>query len=256
LEPHTLGLWGTPAETLLERYNLKLISIDRPGMGLSTFHEQRTLDSVAADVKILMQALGIEKCPVVCWSGGGPYALAFAHHHPELVSGVYIIAGFSASFGEPDVIDHMSWNKLYFKTARSFPLALKGSLALIKHVEVETPIHQELYDLSNPDYQLLKNVDKLNPFLEYTLKEASRASTNGPVQEAALYFEPFSFSLDAIQTPVHFWWGTEDNMVTYVHAKRLEQELPNKTPHYKPGEGHLSIYIKYFDEVLQTIAAG
>ena len=71
-----------------------------------------------------------------------------------------------------------------------------------------------------------------------------------------MYFQPFGYTLPAINTPVHFWWGTEDNMVTYVHAKRLERELPHVTPHYKPGEGHLSIYINYLEEVLQTIAAG
>lgn len=110
LEPQVAGVWGTPVETLLNQYHLQLIAVDRPGMGLSTFQEQRTPDSFAADVKVLTQSLGIEKFPLICWSGGGPYALAMAYHYPQLISGVYIIAGFSASFGEPDVIDQMSWN--------------------------------------------------------------------------------------------------------------------------------------------------
>jgi hypothetical protein len=57
-----------------------------------------------------------------------------------------------------------------------------------------------------------------------------------------------------VQTPVDFWWGTEDNVVTYVHAKALEQNLPCVTPHYKPGKGHVSVYVDCLEEILQTIA--
>lgn len=254
LEPLILELYGTPVEPLLQRYGLRLIAVDRPGMGLSHFHPERTLNSVADDAQVLLQTLNIEQCLVLCWSGGGPYALTLAHRYPVQISGVYILTGFSASFGEEEVLQKMGWNKVYFNTARKLPLVLEGSLTFIKHQQVKTPIRQELYDLSKPDYALLKDVDKLNPFLEYTVKEACREDASGAVQEARLYFDPFPYTLAAIQQPVHFWWGTEDNTVTYIHAKRMEQELPRSMPHYKPGEGHLSIYVHYFEEVLQTIA--
>lgn len=255
LEPNVINDFGGSIEDLLQRYNLKLIAIDRPGMGGSSFNEYKSLSNFADDAAALMQALHIETCPLLCWSGGGPYALAMAHKHPEMISALFIIAGFSASFGEHEVFEKMGWNKMYFHAARRLPLLLKGTLALIKHQEIETPIHQELFDLSNADYALLKNVAPLNSFLEHTIKEACRDGSTGAVQEAQLYFEPFPFSLPEIQTPVHFWWGTEDNTVVYEHAKRLEQQLPNGTPHYKPGEGHVSIYVHCMNEVLQTIAA-
>jgi len=256
LEPVIMDVFGKPLEALLQRYKLQLISIDRPGMGQSTFSKAHTIDSFASDVKILMQALHLQPCALLCWSGGGPYALAMAYHYPHLITRLFIVAGFSASFGDKEVFEKMSWNKMYFNTARKMPLALEASLALIKHQEIKTPIHQHLYDLSNVDYFFLKNVDQLNGFLQYTIKEACRDSADGPVQEAQLYFQPFAYSLRALETPVHFWWGTEDNMVIYEHAKRLEKDLPHVTPHYKPGEGHLSIYINYMEEVLHTIAAG
>lgn len=253
LEPQILAVYGTPVEVLLQRFGLQLIAVDRPGIGASLFHAARTLMSFADDVQALLQALHIQHCPVLCWSGGGPYTLAMAHRYPGVITGVYMIAGFSASFGEEEVFQKLGWNKMYFNTARHLPLILKGALSLIKHQEIKTPIYQELYDLSNVDYALLKDVDKLNLFLEYTVKEACREDASGAVQEAQIYFEPFPFSLQEIQPPLHFWWGTEDNTVTYIHAKRLEQ-LPRATPHYKPGEGHVSIYVHCLEEVLQTIA--
>lgn len=254
LEPRITEMCGMYIETVLQRYGLQLIAVDRPGMGLSSFHQQLSLEGFARDVATLLQALGIEHCPLLCWSGGGPYALAMAYHYPQIISGVYIVAGFSASFGNKEVLDRMSWNKLYFITARKLPLVLKSNLFFIKHQRAKMPITQDLYDLSNPDYAILKNVARLNLFLDVTIKESCRNSTAGPVQEAQLYFQPFPFALRDILTPVHFWWGTEDNAVTYVHAKHLEKSLPQVTPHYKPGQGHVSIYINYIEEVLQTIA--
>jgi pimeloyl-ACP methyl ester carboxylesterase len=201
-----------------------------------------------------LQTMNIQQCALLCWSGGGPYALAMAHRYSQVITGVYMLAGFSSCFGEEEVYQKMGWNKMYFNTARHLPLTLEGSLTLIKHQEIKTPIHQELYDLPNVDYALLKNVDQLNVFLQYTLKEACREDASGALQEAQLYFHPFPYSLPELQTPVHFWWGTEDNTVTYIHAKRMEQQLPHVTPHYKPGEGHVSIYVNCLEEALQTIA--
>lgn len=254
LEPGIIDNYGEPVETLLQQQQLKLIAVDRPGMGLSTFHPALTLQSFAHDVNALMAGLQLAQCPLLCWSGGGPYALAFAHYYPQRIKTVYVVAGFSRSFSEPEVYQKLGWNKVYFTTAKKAPLALQGMLQVIKYINIKTPISQRLYDLSNPDYAFLKNVTHLNAFLKGTLKEAVRNGAKGAVQEAALYFQPFPFLLQTLQTPVHFWWGTEDTVVTYVHAKHLEAALPQVTPHYKKGEGHVSVYIRSMNEILQTIA--
>ena len=87
-----------------------------------------------------------------------------------------------------------------------------------------------------------------------TMQEACRCDAAGAVHEAALYTQPFGFSPAAISLPVHFWWGSNDRAVTYPHPKALEG-LPNAVPHYKMGEGHLSIYLRYLEAALQTLSA-
>jgi pimeloyl-ACP methyl ester carboxylesterase len=74
------------------------------------------------------------------------------------------------------------------------------------------------------------------------------------VHEAAIYFNDTGYKLTEIKQPVHYWWGTKDNTVTKVHAEAIEQQVPNSVLHYKQNEGHLSVYINYFEEVLQTIS--
>ena len=254
LEPAVLNIYGKPIESLLQQHHLKLIAVDRPGIGLSTYHKARSFDSFANDVQALVTALQLPPCPLFCWSGGGPYALAFAYRYPHLVTTLFIVAGFSRSFNETEVYQKLGWNKLYFSAARKMSLVLESVLFLLKFINVRTPISQQLYDLAHPDYALLKKVTALNPFLQYTVKEAVRKSAKGAVQEAALYYEPFPYSLKAIHTPVHFWWGTEDTMVPYIHARSLETLLPAVTPHYKKGEGHISIFVSCIEEILQTMA--
>jgi pimeloyl-ACP methyl ester carboxylesterase len=254
LEPLLTTVYGIDLNGLLQQYNIRLIAVDRPGMGLSSFHEGRTMTSFAGDVQQLLQFLQIDTCQLLCWSGGGPYALAMAHLYPDAIKNVSIIAGFSTSFGEEEVYAKMGWNKMYFNTARKAPLLLRGSLELMKKVKISSPISQKLYDLSNVDYALMKDVNKFNQLMAVTTKEACTKSTDGPIQEAQLYFSAYPYSLKGIQVPVHFWWGTEDNVVTYIHAKNMERGLPNVTPHYKKGEGHLSVYVHCFEEVLQLMA--
>ena len=254
LEPLITLIYDLPLPSLLASNHLKLIAVDRPGMGTSAYDENRTFSSFAADAAFLLQHLGIERCALLCWSGGGPYALAMAFLYPQLIHSLFIITGFSCSFSEEEVYGQMGWNKLYFKTAQAAPLVMHAALEVVKHIKISTPISQGMYDLSHADYAYLKDVHKLNAFLDLTVKQALENGADGAIQEAALYFEPFPYRLQEIGTPVHFWWGTEDFTVGYIHAKRMERELPHVVPHYKPGEGHLSLYIKYLPEILSAIS--
>lgn len=254
LEPQLLNIWGASLDDLLQQYNIRLIAVDRPGMGLSSLHAGKTMASFAHDVHFLLQQLSIQNCPLFCWSGGGPYALTMAHLYPQTITAVCMVAAIAGSFGDSEVYEQMGWNKMYFNSARYTPMLLQGTLEAVKRTTLQSSFSQSLFDLSNVDYALLKDVDHANGLLQYTIKEAARESNEGPVQEAQLYFAPYPFALSNIRVPVHFWWGTEDNVVTYVHAKYMERQLPNVTPHYKPGEGHLSIYIQCFEEVLQVLA--
>ena len=256
LEPQLLNIWGLSLDHLLQQYNLKLIAVDRPGMGLSTHDKQRSYTSFAQDALALLQHLGIQRCPILCWSGGGPYALTMAHLFGQMVQQVCIIAGISSSFADEEVYAHMGWNKMYFNSAKYTPLLLQGTLEAVKRTQVSSPPSQSLFDLSNVDYALVKDPAHLNVLMDLTVKQAVKEGTEGAVKEAQLYFEPYPYNLADIQTPVHFWWGTEDNVVMYIHAKNMERQLPHVTPHYKPGEGHLSVYVNWFEEVLQVLQQG
>jgi pimeloyl-ACP methyl ester carboxylesterase len=91
---------GTPAGRLqaalgdgaAHRAGVRLVAFSRPGYGGST-DAPTTLSSVAKDAIEVATQLGIARFACLGASGGGPYALATAANHPDLVTAVGVVAG-------------------------------------------------------------------------------------------------------------------------------------------------------------------
>ena len=254
LEPSLLTGYDINIDELLFKYRLQLIAIDRPGMGLSTFNPAGDFKSFAKDVNLLLQDLNIKQCKVLCWSGGGPFALAIANEYIETIQAVYIITGVTQSLSTGKVFNKMHGNKLYFGAAKYVPGLLRLIMQWAAGKKPTKPIPQIISKLSDADHNLMKDVEKLKQVAAATLQEACRQGSSGAVYEARLYFKDYGFDLKNISQQVHFWWGSEDNVVIRLNAEAVEQEVPNRVMHYKQNEGHLSIYINCIEEVLQTIA--
>jgi pimeloyl-ACP methyl ester carboxylesterase len=254
LEPQLLAAYDIDLNLLLYKANLFLIAVDRPGMGLSTFNPKGNFLSFAADVQQLLQYLGIGRCPVLAWSGGGPYALAIAHQYPQLIPLVSIICGFTRPFAQ-DVLQLMGMNKWYFRIAKRTPWILKTSMNIMRKQKTNKVPPQWITGLPYVDYAYLKDPKHLQALSRLTMKEASRNGAQGPVYEARSYFKDLGFAVSAIQQPVHYWWGLADMTVIRLHAEAVEQQAPNAVMHYRDKEGHLSIYVNCFEEILQTIVA-
>src|SRR5262249_22818118 len=103
-------LWfhGTPgacrqippeARTACWDRNVRLISVERPGIGASTPHAYRAVVEFADDVRVLAEGLQVDRCAVVGLSGGGPYALACAHEMPERVVAAALLGGVAPAVG-------------------------------------------------------------------------------------------------------------------------------------------------------------
>ena len=60
---------------------IRLIALDRPGIGLSESLPGRRLLDWPADVAELADRLELDRFSIIGWSGGGPYALACGRGH-------------------------------------------------------------------------------------------------------------------------------------------------------------------------------
>ena len=83
---------AAPADGAALAKGVRLISPDRPGMGLSTYQPGRRLLDWPEDVRELTESLGIERFAVMGWSAGGPYAAACAARLGDRVTAAALLS--------------------------------------------------------------------------------------------------------------------------------------------------------------------
>ena len=106
----TLGgrrLYGPRTLADAERRQFRLISYDRPGYGGLTPQPGRSVADCASDVRVICEALGIERVAMWGHSGGGPRVLACAALLPDLVPAVASLASLA-----PYDADGLDWTGL------------------------------------------------------------------------------------------------------------------------------------------------
>src|SRR5207244_1627588 len=96
-----LALHGSPgsgydfaglSETAAGR-GVRLIAVDRPGYGLSTFDPARSYESGARDIGELADHFGLDRFAVIGHSSGGPNAAACARFLGDRLIGCAIVSG-------------------------------------------------------------------------------------------------------------------------------------------------------------------
>src|SRR5690349_15451914 len=95
-------LHGTPgarrqipmeARVYAEQRQIRLIGVDRPGIGSSTPYQYDTVFAFAEDLRTIADTLGIDKFEVIGLSAGGPYTLACAAAMADWVIAVGVFGG-------------------------------------------------------------------------------------------------------------------------------------------------------------------
>jgi pimeloyl-ACP methyl ester carboxylesterase len=94
------------ADAVAAEAGVRLISPDRPGVGLSDPLPGRTALDWAYDVADLLDQIDVDRFAVMGWSMGAQYAAAVGHALPHRVTRVAIIAG-ALPLIEPGVFDEL-----------------------------------------------------------------------------------------------------------------------------------------------------
>ena len=72
----------------------------------------------------------------------------------------------------------------------------------------------------------------------------------GWLDDDLAFTRDWGFALDDIQVPTYLWQGSVDLMVPFHHGEWLAEHIPGVVPHLEQGEGHLSIQVKHFGQML------
>ncbi len=236
-------------------WKVRLIAVDRPGIGLSDFQPKRRIVDWPRDVCQLADQLGIDGFAVIGASGGGPYAVVCARALPDRVTYAVLLAG-AGPLRAPNAMNGMSpQNRVLFSIARGAPpLGDLVILALARTAgDRERFMSQIIRSSSPPDRRTLDQRPEIVEALYDSFVEAFKQGSRGARRELRLYARPWRFRLDKITVPVFLWQGEKDANVPPAMARYMARKIPNSQVTFLPGDGHIGCIANHLDEVFEAV---
>jgi pimeloyl-ACP methyl ester carboxylesterase len=265
-DPHgkpILWFHGTPGsrrqippdapEAARER-GVRILGVDRPGIGNSTHHPERTLLSWAADISELADQYGFERFAMIGLSGGGPYVLSCAHELPGRVvagaslGGVAPLVGLDAGPAYPRLLTFAG--KRIPKIKRALAETLSAAVMPLR-AHVSKGIDIFLRICPEADRHIFLD-PKMRAMFSDDIVSGTHQGIRGPVYDLALFTQPWDFSPRNIKVPIRFWHGEADRIVPPSHSHHLASLVPDSAVTIVPGEGHFAGFVG-ISAVLDTL---
>lgn len=230
------------AREYAKRNGLRILGVERPGVGLSTPHLYDSFADWARDLECVADELGLERFGLIGLSGGGPYVLACAHELPERVVAGSVLGGVAPTRG----LDAAAGGLVKLVTpmgeviaAFRQPLgAVFSSLIRALHPWSEPVFDLALGAFPEGDRRVLERLPMREMFVE-DLTMGSTVGLHSVVSDVVLFTRPWGFLLRDITVPVHFWQGDADPLVPFSHGAHQAALVPESSLVHRPGEGHL-----------------
>ncbi|KAF2022279.1 alpha/beta-hydrolase [Aaosphaeria arxii CBS 175.79] len=236
-------------EGLDESKTLRFIGIDRPGIGLSTPKEGRTLMDWPSDVTSLAEHLGIDQFKVIGESGGGPYALSCARalSKDRLKATGVLYGGAPLEAGRTG----MNWSQAigwYIAPRSRWLLRTLSQPYFGKAAQDPDPKAMEdlirrvfFRGLREDELELLEKPQSMKDSVE-ALKEAFRQGTDGYAHDTQILGHSWDFKLEDIDAKnVFLWYGEDDDLAPVHMARYLHERLKGSVLKTWKGETHYTL---------------
>lgn len=236
---------------------VRIISPDRPGVGMSTFQKNRQFLDWGKDIAELADSLGLEKHSIFGLSGGAPHVLSCLNSDSSRIENASIVSG-ATPYNYKGTLKGMwfpvklvhwfaSWEK--DKQLRKF---IQNDFDGLEN-KPEKRIKQFQNYLPKPDKKLMTEHPEYGwEFIEGS-KESYRQGINAVVQEWKLYVSDWQMELSAIHSPVNLWYGSSDKMAPAYRGEYYKKVLPNSKLKVIDNEGHFSLIRNHLEEILAEL---
>lgn len=241
-----------PADPLATEFGLRLISIDRPGFGLSSnAPPDPAID--AADATAVCNELGLRQPIVVGVSGGSAPALLMAANQ-AVAAPVVILACPLCPLDDPAVLTQFSLvARLVLNgaalTPRTAGFLLDGPLRQFAKHYPEALLKILCTKFASADQEALRS-GEWSQAIARSLAESFVAGGHGALRDLLTYTQRWDERLWRIQTPVLIWHGRQDTVVPIRGARALARRLANAQLHEYENEGHLSVPLRHMRTLL------
>ncbi len=236
--------------------SVRIVAPDRPGIGLSDYQPERTLLDWPDDVVQLADTLGLGQFAVMGVSAGGPHAIACAHKIAERITHA-VIGSCGGPFDIPGIQKGMDrMNQTLFFLARRIPflarLMLNQTVALAKRDPARYGQQMAKSMTAVADRTLFLETPEMGPRGAAEVIENHRQGPQGELHEMSMLGHAWNIPLQEITVPVHLWHGEDDASAPVAMGRYVANAIPTCQARFMHGEGHLSVAIKYMDEMLRV----
>ncbi|WP_227998670.1 alpha/beta fold hydrolase [Nocardia australiensis] len=230
----------------LEALGVRLISLDRPGLGVSTPQPGKSFRDFAADVDEFAALRGLGRPAMVGNSQGAPFALACA---ATGISGALAIVSGADEVAAPWFAD-------------ALPDQLRG---LVDLTASDPDDAESFFATLAPDtmWQMVIESSPASDLAVYRdptfersyrrcLREAFAPGPAGYARDTVLAMGRWPFDLTTIGVPVDLWYGEQDTSHSPDLGSSLADRIPEARRHIVPGIGGAVLWT-HAETILRTL---
>lgn len=214
----------------VRRAGVRLVSMDRPGLGASDPLPGRGFPEFVADVREFATARGLGRPLMVGVSQGAPFALACAA--AGVVSGLAVVSGADevAGFADGELPDGLA---AMVRQVVTDPVAAEG---LFAGFDAE-PMWDLVMGGSPAEDLAVYREPVFAAAYRRAMDEAFAQGTGGYARDTVLAMGHWGIDLGAISVPVLLWYGELDWSHSPDQGRRLAERIPGVRHRIVPGVG-------------------
>ncbi|WP_050066693.1 alpha/beta fold hydrolase [Rhodococcus sp. RD6.2] len=241
----TTGSLGFGA-AVVDSLGVRLIALDRPGLGRSTPMPGKTFRAFAADVGELIELRDLGKPALVGNSQGAPFALACAA--AGVGAAVAIVSG-SDEVAAPRFADDLPGplRELVELTATD-----PGAAERIFATFDADAMWQMVIESSPASDRAVYRDPVFEHSYRGSLREAFAPGPTGYARDTVLAMGRWPFELTTIDVPVDLWYGDQDTSHSPDQGEWLAARIPGAVRHLVPGIGGAVLWT-HAEPILRTL---
>lgn len=248
-----LSFWGS--DEVVQASGVRVIGVDRPGIGRSDPQPGRRVADWPQDVAQLADALGLERFAVMGHSVGGAYAAACAQALPDRVSVAGLVSPI-IPLDSPAAVDELGKPGQWL-LARDRPRLLRASIRTVFLLARVAPnlARRAFGAKSTPAEKRISSRPEVLGRALSSAREATRQGALGLVEDMRVAMRPWGFDPGEITVPLIVWQGDEDSSIRESWGDWWARAVPGAELVRCPGEGHLLIEER-MGEILEALTSG
>jgi aminoacrylate hydrolase len=211
------SFWAPQMEALKKRFSILLYDHRGTGRSVRDLTDPHSVDAMAADMRIVMDAAKVKQVHIVGHAAGGLAGLALALKSPKRVGKLVVVNG---------------WSKPDPHIARCF----EARIALLRKSGKRAYVRAQPIFLY-PAAWISENTARLDAEEEHMVKGFPSVDVMLERIDALLAFD-IDAKLPKIAAPVLVSASADDMLVPVTCSKRLAERLPNATLDITPWGGH------------------